>query len=152
MTVQHSAREALPVLAVDLDGTLTLSDTLHELAFGLLRDSPLKVFALPFWLLQGKAALKAKVADSVSLDVTTLPFNIALITWLKEERTAGRRIVLCTAADKRVAQAIADHLGVFDEVLASDGTTNNAGANKRAALEAKYGEKGYDYAGNSAAD
>jgi len=140
------------VIAVDLDGTLTLTDTLHESALCLLRDSPVNVLALPFWLLGGKAALKAKVADRVDLDVATLPYNAALINWLKEERTAGKRIVLCTATDKRIAQAIADHLGVFDEVMASDGTTNNAGTNKRAALEANYGVKGYDYAGNSAAD
>ena len=140
------------VIAVDLDGTLTLTDTLHESALCLLRDSPLSVFVLPFWLLGGKAALKAKVADHVDLDITTLPYNGALIEWLKEERAAGKRIVLSTATDIRVAQAIADHLGLFDEVLASDGATNNAGTNKRAALEAKYGVKGYDYAGNSAAD
>jgi 4-hydroxybenzoate polyprenyltransferase len=140
------------VIAVDLDGTLTLTDTLHESALCLLRDRPVNVLALPFWLLGGKAALKAKVADRVALDVTTLPYSGALIGWLKEERAAGKRIVLCTATDIRVAQAITDHLGLFDEVLASDGTTNNAGTNKRAALEAKYGVKGYDYAGNSAAD
>jgi 4-hydroxybenzoate polyprenyltransferase len=140
------------VVAVDLDGTLTLTDTLHESALCLLRDRPVNVLALPFWLFGGKAALKAKVADHVNLDVSTLPYNTVLIDWLKEERAAGRRIVLCTATDIRVAQSIADHLGLFDEVLASDGTTNNAGANKRATLEAKYGAKGYDYAGNSAAD
>jgi len=141
------------VIAVDLDGTLTLTDTLHESALLLLRDRPVNVLALPFWLLGGKAALKAKVADRVDLDVATLPYNSVLIEWLKKkEQAAGKRIVLCTATDIRVAQAIADHLGLFDEVLASDGTTNNAGINKRAALEAKYGVKGYDYAGNSSAD
>lgn len=140
------------VIAVDLDGTLALTDTLHESALRLLHDNSVNVLVLPFWLLGGKAALKAKVADRVDLDVATLPYNSVLIEWLKEERTAGKRIVLCTATDKRVAQAIADHLDLFDEVLASDGTTNNAGTNKRAALEAKYGVKGYDYAGNSAAD
>jgi hydroxymethylpyrimidine pyrophosphatase-like HAD family hydrolase len=117
------------VIAVDLDGTLTLTDTLHESALCLLRESPASVLALPFWLLGGKAALKAKVAERVDLDVTALPYNSTLIDWLKEERAAGKRIVLCTATDERVAQAIADHLGLFDEVLASDGTTNNAGTN-----------------------
>lgn len=141
-----------PVIAVDLDGTLTLTDTLHESVLRLLRDNPAQALALPFWLLQGKAAFKAKVADRVSLDVTTLPYNTNLINWLQEERTAGTLIVLCTATHQKVAQAVADHWGLFDEVIASDGTTNNAGATKRATLEARYGEKGYAYAGNSAAD
>lgn len=110
------------------------------------------MFALPVWLLQGKAAFKAKVADRVDLDVTLLPYNQEVIEWLNEERAAGKKIVLTTATDERVAQAVADHLGLFDEVIASDGKTNNAGANKRAVLDATYGTKGYDYAGNSSAD
>ncbi len=140
------------VIAVDLDGTLTLTDTLHESALSLLRDRPLDVLALPFWLLGGKAAVKAKVAERIDLDVAALPYNSSLIEWLKEERAAGKRIVLCTATDRRVAQSIANHLGLFDDVLASDGATNNTGTNKRAILETSYGVKGYDYAGNSAAD
>jgi 4-hydroxybenzoate polyprenyltransferase len=140
------------VIAVDLDGTLTHTDTLHESVVCLLRDHPLSMFALPVWLLQGKAAFKAKVADRVDLDVTLLPYNQEVIEWLNEERAAGKKVVLTTATDERVAQAVADHLGLFDEVIASDGKTNNAGANKRAALDATYGTKGYDYAGNSSAD
>lgn len=146
----HTNKDA--VIAVDLDGTLTLTDTLHESILCLLRDCPTYVLALPFWWFGGKAVLKSKVAERVDLDVTRLPYNDALIDWLKEERLVGKRIVLCTATDIRVAQLVADHLSLFDEVLATDGTTNNAGINKRVGLEAKYGIKGYDYAGNSAAD
>jgi beta-phosphoglucomutase-like phosphatase (HAD superfamily) len=109
------------VIAVDLDGTLTFTDTLYESVLCLLRDNPINVLALPFWLLQGKAALKAKVAGRADLDITTLPYNIELIYWLKKERTKGKWIALCTAADKRLAQTIAEHLGLFDEVFASDG-------------------------------
>ncbi len=140
------------VIAVDLDGTLTFTDTLYESVLCLLRDNPINVLALPFWLLQGKAALKAKVAGRADLDITTLPYNIELIYWLKKERTKGKWIALCTAADKRLAQTIAEHLGLFDEVFASDGITNNVGANKRACLEANYGVNRYDYVGNSTKD
>ena len=41
---------ALP-LVVDLDGTLTPTDTLLESILQLLRRSPWDVFALPLWLL-----------------------------------------------------------------------------------------------------
>lgn len=140
------------MIAVDLDGTLTFSDTLYESVLCLLRDNPINVLSLPFWLLQGKAALKAKVADRADLDVTTLPYNIELIDWLKGERTKGKWIALCTGADKRLAQTIAEHLGLFDEVFASDGITNNVGANKRGCLEDNYGVNGYDYVGNSTKD
>jgi 4-hydroxybenzoate polyprenyltransferase len=139
-------------LAVDLDGTLTYSDTLYESALTLVRNNPLSLFALLFWLFQGKAALKAKVASSVDLDVTSLPYNQPLIDWLEENRTAGKKIVLCTAANDRIAYSVSLHLGLFDEVIASDSVTNIKGGNKRKALEERYGAKGYIYAGNSSAD
>lgn len=139
-------------LVVDLDGTLVQTDTLHESTLSLLRDKPTSLLLLPFWLLGGKAALKAKIANQINLDVATLPYNTALIKWLNEERAAGKKIILSTATDIKIAQAVADYLGLFDEVLASDGTTNNAGINKRMALEGKYGVNGYDYAGNSMSD
>jgi len=140
------------VIAVDLDGTLTLTDTLHESVVTMVRERPLLLFALPFWLTGGRAVLKAKVADHVELDVATLPYNQPLIDWLKEERASGKRIVLCSATNEHVAQAVADHLSLFDDVIASDATTNVKSANKRTALEQQFGEKGYDYAGNSSAD
>ena len=99
------------VIAVDLDGTLTRSDTLHESVLCVLRDNLRNVLALPFWMFQGGAAFKSKVADLVTLDVTILPYNVALINWLQEERAAGRTIVLCTAAEERLAEAVASHLG-----------------------------------------
>lgn len=140
------------MIAVDLDGTLTLTDTLQESVVALVRDNPLFLFVLPFWLLQGKAALKAKVADRVDLDVTTLPYNQQLIDWLKQERTAGKKIVLCTATNERIAHAVAEHLHLFDEVIASDAATNIKGGQKRKVLEERFGIKGYAYAGNSSAD
>lgn len=140
------------VIAVDLDGTLTPSDTLYESMLFLLRDNPLTILVWPYWLLGGKASFKSRIAELVDLDVTLLPYNNTLISWLKERRAEGNRIVLCTAADKRVAQAISDHLGLFDDVLTSDGIINNAGRRKRMLLEEKFGHKGYDYAGDSAVD
>lgn len=140
------------VLAVDLDGTLTRSDTLHESAMRLLKDRPDALVKLPFWLLQGKARLKSHIADNVQLNPETLPYNQPLLTWLREERQKGRRMVLCTASDTRVAESVASHVDLFDEVLASDGQINNASTNKRAALDERYGPQGYDYVGNSRAD
>lgn len=140
------------VLAVDLDGTLTPADTLHELALQLLRERPLDIFALPFWLLRGRAALKQRIAQRIQPNPVSLPYNEMLLSWLKTEHASGRKLALCTASDQRVADAIAQHLEIFDDVIASDGSSNLAGARKREALEQRYGIKGFDYAGNSRAD
>jgi len=55
--------------------------------------------------------------------------------------------VLVSAADETIVQPIARHLGLFTDVLASDGKVNLKGAQKMAALRARYGSRGYDYAG-----
>lgn len=139
-------------LIVDLDGTLIHTDMLHESALQVSRASPIDLFRIPRWLLQGKAVLKRELASRSSFDASLLPYNEALLSWLKEERAGGRRIILCTASDRRIAEAIASHVGVFDEVLASDGVTNLAGDSKAEVLEQRFGHGGFDYAGNSSAD
>jgi len=139
-------------LIVDLDGTLIHTDMLHESALRISRDRPFDVLRMPLWLMQGKAVLKRNLASRSSFDAALLPYNESLLDWLKEQRAAGRRLVLCTASDRAIADAVAAHLGVFDEVLASDGSTNLAGQHKAEALEKQYGQGGFDYVGNSAAD
>jgi len=139
-------------LCIDLDGTLIHSDMLHESSLRLLGESPLSVLKIPFWLASGKAVLKRQLTNRLTFDPVALPYNEELIAWLRQQRSAGRRLVLCTASDQGVADAIAAHLDLFDEVMASDGVVNLAGRHKSEALVARYGEKGFDYAGNSVAD
>lgn len=141
-----------PVLVVDLDGTLIHTDMLHESALQLFREHPLQALRIPFWLRAGKAVLKARLAERIHLDPKTLPYNQPLLDWLESERSSGRRLVLCTASDQKIARQIATHLGIFDEVIASDGQDNVAGERKAAALVERYGKKGFDYAGNSSTD
>ncbi|MFE8033760.1 UbiA family prenyltransferase [Thiohalocapsa marina] len=51
----------------------------------------------------------------------------------KGRKGRGRSLVLATASDQRMAQAVADHVGLFDVVLASDGERNLKGPTKAAA-------------------
>jgi beta-phosphoglucomutase-like phosphatase (HAD superfamily) len=119
-------------LCVDLDGTLVKSDTLVDSLLVLLRLHPLLAFRLPGRLLHGKAAFKAFLSESISLDVEHLPYNRKLLQFLEQERALGRPIYLATGADLALANRVAAHLGIFTGVLGSDGTTNLTGANKRA--------------------
>jgi 4-hydroxybenzoate polyprenyltransferase len=137
-------------LVVDLDGTLIRSDLLIESGFAYLKSAPHRLFEPLLWLARGgKAALKARLADATSVDVTVLPYDAAVIEWLTAERAAGRSLVLATASHERYAQAISAHLGLFDKIFATDGSVNLSARNKRDRLVAEYGEKGFDYAGNS---
>ncbi len=139
-------------LAVDLDGTLVRSDTLHEAALRALREHPLALLMLPFWLLQGKAVVKQRLAALAPVDPAALPYHQPLLDWLTVQRAHGRTLVLCTAADRSIADAIAAHLGLFDDVLASDGDTNLSGRSKADALVRRFGVGGFDYAGNANVD
>ena len=113
----------------------------------------LSIFQILFWWVRGRALLKQKLATRVQINPADLPYNTKFLAWLHEEKKTGRKLVLATASDLKMAQPIADHVGIFDEMLASNGKTNLRSENK---LEARYvekfGERGFDYAGNSSAD
>lgn len=149
-SAEYAMKRGTP-LCVDLDGTLIRSDLLVESALALLARQPLAIFSLIGWLFRGKAYLKRQIANRVQLDPVTLPYNVELLEWLREERTS-REIILCTASDAQLATPVAAHAGVFDDVLASNGEVNLSGSNKSKALVERYGEKGFDYIGNAPVD
>jgi 4-hydroxybenzoate polyprenyltransferase len=138
-------------LCVDLDGTLIRSDMLFESALSLLRRNPLYLFSFVLWLVRGRAHLKREIARRAEVDPATLPYDQRIVDWLRAEAGLRPR-VLCTASDAGLAQGIAAHLGLFDEVMASDGETNLAGRHKGESLRQRYGDKGFDYAGNEYRD
>jgi 4-hydroxybenzoate polyprenyltransferase/phosphoserine phosphatase len=148
--------EAAPVitapLCVDLDGTLVLTDLLLESLVLLIKRNPLYVFVVPFWLLRGKSVLKAEIAARVTLNPAALPYNKEFLGWLQSQRAAGRSLWLCTAANQRLAEGVASHLGLFDGVLASDHSVNLSGEAKAAQLVERFGERGFDYCGNERKD
>jgi 4-hydroxybenzoate polyprenyltransferase len=138
-------------LCVDLDGTLVKSDTLVDSTLALARQNPAALLRLPSWLLEGKAALKKHITSAVTLDVTHLPYNRELMQFLEREHATGRAIYLATAADSALAERVADHLGIFTGVLASDGSLNLAGKNKLAAFQSRFGDN-FCYIGNASPD
>ena len=138
-------------IVVDLDGTLINSDMLMENLFLFLRLHPLRFFEPFAWLIGGKAHFKRRLADAVLPGVCDLPYNKALLAWLVQCKEAGATLVLATASDKRIANAVANHLGIFNEVFGTE-SINLSSRNKRVAIVQRFGEKGYEYIGNSSAD
>ena len=149
---QSTSSSSSRPLCVDLDGTLVKGDTLFDSLLVLARTQPLALLRVPAWMVKGKATVKAEVGKRVSLDVRHLPYNRTLIEYLETEKGEGRRIYLTTGADQSLAQRIADHLGLFDGVLASDGQTNLTAGNKLEGLRQAFGDEGYDYIGNARTD
>jgi len=152
ITESPASLPTLAPLCVDLDGTLVKSDTLVDSLLALLRSRPLKALALPGKVLEGKAAFKAWVTDSVSLDVAHLPYNRKLLHYLQSEFARGRVIYLATGADERLAERVAAHLGIFAGVLGSDGETNLTGNRKLERLRTHLRAGSFDYIGNDSPD
>ncbi len=139
-------------LCVDLDGTLLKSDLLIESLFGLLGKNLFYIFVIPIWLLRGKAHVKHELAMRTRIDVSTLPFRESLLDYIKFRREQGQPLILATSANEIFAKQVAQHLAVFDDVIASTRSRNLSGDAKAQVLIERYGEKAFDYAGNSRDD
>jgi 4-hydroxybenzoate polyprenyltransferase len=141
-----------PPLCVDLDGTLIKTDLLIESCFTFIKQNLLAVFLIPLWLLQGKSRLKQEIAQRVELDVTVLPYQRDFLAYLQEERARGRRLMLVTASPMKFARQVANHLGLFDDIIATEDSLNLSGKHKRERLEAVCEDQGFVYAGNARVD
>ena len=99
-----------------------------------------------------KPGSSGKYRPAPPLDAAHLPYNEALIVYLREQAAAGRPLYLSTGADQRLADGVAQHLGLFDGVFSSDGATNLTGTEKLRLLESRFGRGGFAYVGNSRKD
>jgi len=142
----------MPVLAIDLDGTLSRTDTLLEQAFRVMADHPWLLVPIALGKPRSRPALKRRLAEAAKLQPASLLVNDDVLRLAREAKAAGDLVVLATGADAAVARAVADHLGGFDAVFASDGTRNLKGPAKAELLEARFGRGGFDYVGDSEAD
>jgi phosphoserine phosphatase len=139
-------------LIVDLDGTLIDGDTLHLSLRVLARKRPWLVPTLPFMVLKGRAGFKEFVSNHVPLDPALLPYRDDVVDFVKRERAEGRRVLLATAANQHIADAVAAHLGLFDGVIASDGHHNAKGDGKVESIRGVLGDAEFDYIGDSLPD
>ncbi|MEQ9257656.1 MAG: UbiA family prenyltransferase [Roseovarius sp.] len=145
-------RDDTPVLVVDLDGTLIRTDLLYESFWAGLSEGWRTVPVAMKALIRGRAALKNRLAGLARLEAETLPYNDAVLAYVRAWREGGGRTALVSAADQELVRRISAHLDLFDEAHGSDGTTNLKGPKKAAFLAERYGAMGYDYIGDSAAD
>ena len=140
------------VLVVDLDGTLIRSDMLFESFWGSFAENWLTPFIAIYALFSSRANLKRILANNWNIDISCLPFNQEVIAYIESWQSSGGQVVLVTASDQKIADKVADHLGLFDDVFGSDGKYNLKGTSKARFLLERYGKKGYAYIGDSSVD
>lgn len=169
-------------LIVDLDHTLIDTDLWYESALGALRRKPWLLPLYPFWLLRGRGYFKNQLSQHFMIDVSTLPYNQAVIDYIKKRKKNGDPIILATASNKTYAFAVAKYLTIpsalknqktksqdlfaaentnvkgqkssylFDDVMASNADFNLSSANKADRLVQRFGDKGFDYMGDHLRD
>ena len=68
--------------------------------------------------------MKRFLTEAVNVDVSAWPVRADFFEYVQTHAKAGRRIVLATAADDKIANAIAARFDFITEVVASDGERN----------------------------
>lgn len=139
-------------LVVDLDGTLLRSDLLVESLFSAIGANPWSVFSLLKAWSESRAALKERAAALGAIDVSTLPYDPGVLAHIETARSDGRPVYLASASNESLVSAVAQHLGKFDGWFGSDRHRNLKAEAKASLLVEKFGDKGFDYAGNETAD
>ena len=124
---------------------------LVEGAARLVARSPLKLFALAFWLARGRAVLARRVAEAVPLPPSTLALVPAARREIERARAAGREVWLASGAGPDAAGRLAEAVGAAGCIVPDEraGPAGEAGA---AALVARFGPKGFDYLGDARRD
>jgi 4-hydroxybenzoate polyprenyltransferase len=148
--VSHAT--STPPLCVQLDGGVVRTNVATESLLRLVKENLLNLFRAVLWLCRGRAVFKEELAKRTKLDPRSLPYNQELLEWLRTERARGRHIWLCTAANERIAGQIAEHLQLFDGVIASDSRLHLDGPGRARRLVEAFGYRCYDYCGSSGAD
>ncbi|MEX0583295.1 MAG: UbiA family prenyltransferase, partial [Sneathiella sp.] len=139
-------------VVVDLDGTLVRTDLFVESLLRYLKGNPFNIFRLVMWLLKGRAFAKEKISQHIDIEAEYLPYEEALIAYLKQLKADGKEIILATASHLSYANQVAEHLGIFDRIMATEGENNLKGHNKLAAIRELLGDEDFAYAGDSSAD
>jgi 4-hydroxybenzoate polyprenyltransferase/phosphoserine phosphatase len=141
--------EKVTNIVLDLDGTLLRTDSLWELVSLAIAGG--HILSL-LWIVFGRAALKRRLAQVCSLELSLLPWNEEVVRLGREARDCGVNVWLATGADEILARKVADYFGFFSGVMASDGHINLKGQAKAKVLVSKFGLKQFDYCGDSPAD
>jgi 4-hydroxybenzoate polyprenyltransferase len=132
-------------VCVDLERTLIAGDLVWESLVALFKRRALTALRVVGALvLRGRAHFKKRLADERPVDPASLPYRPEVLEGLAGLRERGAYLVLATASDERHGRAVADHLGIFAEVVASDGRTN-VSSGKTSSLAERFGPDGFHH-------
>ncbi|SFR57515.1 UbiA family prenyltransferase [Litoreibacter janthinus] len=139
-------------LILDVDGTFLRTDMLYESFWSAMGRAPVQALKTLVLNISDRAKLKAEMAALAECRVDLMPVAPQVVDLAAQASAQGHEVILASASDASLVNALAKHHGVSDRVFASDGVTNLKGQEKADALVAAFGARGFHYAGNEAAD
>ncbi|HPA19800.1 MAG TPA: UbiA family prenyltransferase [Verrucomicrobiae bacterium] len=151
MSESEQSSDAVP-LCVDLDGTVLRTDLMWECITALLRRRPWCVLLLPVWWSRGRPYLKARLAREARPDLDCLPVRGRLIEWLRSQAKSGRQLLLVSGSHHWLVRRMARRFGFFSGAEGTRRGVNLSGGPKAEWLVARFGERGFDYAGDRGVD
>jgi 4-hydroxybenzoate polyprenyltransferase len=134
-------------LCVSCDRALFRTDIFHEAIFASVLRNPLWLFVIPFWLLRGRAAVLARISNSVRINWRTLPLVEPVVERIRSARAQNRPVVLLTSMPKSWADEVAADLDLSTIMLPSTHASDVPSE-----LTKLYGPHGYDYIGHGEGD
>lgn len=142
--MDYATPAANEVLVVDLDGTLIRTDLRSEVFWSTLAH---------YWKARATTPDDRQgVTPPVGLDVAFLPYKQEVVAFIREWRKDGGRTVLVSSSNQALAERIAHHLGLFDEVYGRTGDNDLKGAGKGTFLEDRFGRHGFAYLSGAVSD
>ncbi|HMJ36420.1 MAG TPA: hypothetical protein VK501_21130 [Baekduia sp.] len=135
-----------------MDGTLFSSDSTALMTARLRARRPHRLLGL--WRARrsgDKAEMKLYLYRHGAVPVQRFTPYAPLQEWLRTQE-GTRPIFLATGAPQALADEASHASGQFAGVFGTQPGHNNTGARKAARLVERFGERGFDYVGNSEAD
>lgn len=139
-------------LVVDLDDTLLRTDMLFESFWKGMGEDPVGTLKFCWKHWSKPQILKQELADATGCEISTLPIDPAVKQLCDQAREQGSEVVIASGSAKTLVEGVAERLGGFSAVYATSAEVNLTGRRKAELLTNKYGEKGFDYVGDSLKD
>lgn len=139
-------------LCVDLDNTLIKTDIMFEASIKLLQKNPIKFIIFLYKFFISKSDGKFYLSNNIEIDSKFIPLNEEVLNFCKQRYNAGHEVFIATGAPEKYALSICEQFNFVKNVYSSNEKTNLVSTNKRKLLTSLFGEKGYDYIGDSTKD
>ncbi|MGV7216974.1 UbiA family prenyltransferase [Bradyrhizobium sp. UFLA05-112] len=107
-------------LIVDLEDILLNVDFSLQSAFVLLTRDPASIGQFALRLLRGRASVDSYIANAASIDASLLPYNEVALDRVRRAVAKNRTVYLVSSSNERYVRAVANHLGLFAGVFASN--------------------------------